>query len=417
MSGVEPEEMTVGGERMNLPLSNIKVVDFSQVLAGPATTQLLADQGAEVIKIEPPEGDSGRHYLPIPNSNGLSQGYVALNRNKRNIVLDLAIPNGLEVAHRLARWADVAVCNLRVSVPQRLGIAYEDLVAVNPRIVYASITAYGEKGPDATLPGYDLVVQAKSGITANRRMSDGTPIGSSIFYADMAGAMLASYAIMVALHERELTGRGQKVEVNLLHVYLALQAAQMIKVPNYNPPAQGRKPAALATPYRGSDGMWIHIHAATDRQWRSLCRALQLNHLLEDADFATPEKRREQAEVIYDILFNLIATKPAREWETILKAGNSPCSVVQEVEDVWQDPQILANDMFLEFDQPELGPISVVNTPFHMSGSVEVTRFRRPAPHMGEHTEEIISELGYSEIEIAALRSEGVFGYQPYGLP
>lgn len=402
---------------MNLPLSDIKVVDFSQVLAGPATTQLLADQGAEVIKVEPPEGDSGRHYLPIPNSNGLSQGYVALNRNKRNIALDLTRPKGLEVAHRLVRWADVAVCNLRVSVPQRLGIAYEDLAAVNPRIVYASITAYGEKGPDATLPGYDLIVQAKSGITASRRMPDGTPQGSTIFYADMAGAMLTSYAIMVALHEREITGRGQKVEVNLLHVYLVLQSAQMIKIPNYNPPAQGRRPAALATPYRGSDGMWIHLHAATDRQWRSLCRAMKLDHLLEDPDFSTPEKRRDQAEVIYEILFNLVATKPAREWEAILKAGNSPCSVVQEFEDVWQDPQVLANDMFLEFDQPPLGSVAVVNTPFRMSASAEVPRFRRPAPHLGEHTEEIIRDLGYSKTDMAALESDGVFGHQPYGLP
>lgn len=397
---------------MKLPLSDIRVVDFCQVFAGPATTLLLADQGADVIKVETPEGDNGRRYMPIPGSNGLSPGYVALNRNKRNIVLDLTTPKGREVAYRLVRWADVAVCNLRVSVPQRLGIAYEDLASINPRLVYASITAYGEKGPDATLPGYDLVVQAKSGITATRRQPDGTPVGSFIFYADMAGAMLAAYAIMVALHERERTGRGQKVEVNLLHVYLALQAVQMVKTPLGSHPGPGRRPTALATPYRASDGRFIHIHAASERQWRSLCRALELDHLLNDPAFATGEGRYQQAEVLYDILANLIATRPAREWEAVLKAGNCPTSVIQEWEEVWKDPQMLANNMFMETDQPGLGQVTVVNVPFRLPGSEEEPRFRRPAPQMGEHTMDILKELGYGSAEAEQLRAEGILGHQ-----
>ncbi|MEE8442276.1 MAG: CoA transferase [Dehalococcoidia bacterium] len=395
---------------MKLPLSDIRVVDFCQVFAGPATTLLLADQGAEVIKVETPEGDNGRRFMPIPGSDGLSPGYMALNRNKRNIVLDLTTSKGREVAYRLVRWADVAVCNLRVSVPQRLGIAYEDLAPINPRLVYASITAYGEKGPDATLPGYDLVVQAKSGITATRRLPDGTPQGSSIFYADMAGAMLAAYAIMVALHERETTGRGQKVEVNLLHVYLALQAVQMVKTTAGSQPGPGRRPSALATPYRASDDRFIHVHAASERQWVNLCRALELDHLLDDPAFATGEKRYQQAEVLYDILTNLIATRPAREWETILKARNCPTSVIQEWAEVWEDPQMLANNMFTQLDQPGLGPVTMVDVPIRLSGSGDNPRSHRPSSGMGEHNTEILHELGYGESEIKEMEKDGILG-------
>ena len=395
---------------MALPLSDIRVVDFCQVFAGPAATMHLADQGADVIKVETPEGDNARGFAALQGSPGMSRGFIALNRNKRNIVLDLTKPEGREVAYRLVSQADVAVCNLRPSVPERLGIGYEDLAAINPRLVYGSITAYGEKGPDATLPGYDLVVQAKSGITATRRLPDGTPVGSHIFYADMAAAMLTCYGIMVALHERERTGVGQKVEVNLLHMYLALQAVQMVKTPGTNPSEQGRRPTALATSYRASDGRYIHVHSASERQWRNLCGALGLEHLMQDSAFATPEGRRDNSETLYDLLANIIAAKPAREWETILKAHNSPTSVVQEWEEVWTDPQILANDMFLDFHQPGIGPVTVVNTPFALSASRDESRLRRPAAAMGEHSVEVLQELGYSEGEIGVLRETGVLG-------
>jgi formyl-CoA transferase/CoA:oxalate CoA-transferase len=395
---------------MTLPLSDIKVLDFCQVFAGPMATMLLADQGADVIKVETPEGDTSRNFVPIPNTHGFSRGYLAFNHNKRNMVLDLAKPQSRDVLHRLVQWADVAACNLRVSVPERLGIAYEQLASINPRLIYASITAYGEKGPDATLPGYDLVVQAKSGITASRRLPDGTPVGSNIFYADMAGAMLAAYGVMLALKERERTGHGQKVEVNLLHTYLALQTVQMVRTPNYNPPQQGRRPSALVSPYKAGDGHWLHVHAATERQWRSLCRALGLQHLLEDPEFSTQQKRADHAEALYDLLTNLIASKPAGEWEAILKANNAPCSVVQEPDQVWSDPQVLANDMLMQFEQPGVGQVSAVNLPVRLSATPQDGWLRMPAPLMGQHTVQVLSELGYSKGEIARLRAQGVLG-------
>ncbi|MEE2701263.1 MAG: CoA transferase [Chloroflexota bacterium] len=395
---------------MPLPLSNVRVVDFCQVFAGPMATMLLADQGADVIKVETPEGDSSRNYVPVPDTDRLSRGYVAFNRNKRNIVLDLSKPEGGDVMQRLVRWADVAVCNLRASVPERLGIAYEQLAVINPRLVYASITAYGEKGQDATLPGYDLVVQAKAGITDSRRLPDGTPVGSHIFYADMAGAMLSAYGIMLALRQRDTTGRGQKIEVNLLHTYLSLQTVQLVHIPTYNPPQQGRRPSAVVSPYRAGDGKWIHIHAATERQWRSLCRALNLIHLLEDPEFGTQQKRSENAETLFDIFSNLLATKPAGEWEQILKAGNAPCSIVQTQEEVWSDPQVVSNDMIVSYDQPSIGNISVVDTPVRLSDSQAIGTVRRPAPEMGEHTNEILKEIGYNDSEINDLRRKDVLG-------
>ncbi|MBI4201612.1 MAG: CoA transferase [Chloroflexi bacterium] len=393
---------------MPMPLSGVKVVDFCQVFAGPMATMLLADQGADVIKVETPEGDSSRNFVPFPNSPRLSRGYVAFNRNKRNMVLDLLKPESRPVLHRLVQWADVAVCNLRVSVPERLGIAYEQLLEMNPKIVYGSITAYGEQGEDATLPGYDLVVQAKSGIMDNRRLADGTPVGSNIFYADMAGAMLTAYGILLGLRERDRTGQGQKVEVNLLHTYLALQTVQLVNTPSFNPPQQGRRPSGVISPYKASDGKWLWVHAATERQWRSLCQALGLPHMADDPEFATPQKRAEHAEALYDIIMNLIASKPARDWERILKANNAPCSVIQNAEDIWTDPQVMANRMFDKFEQPGVGTVTVVNVPVSLSSSKEETKFKMPAPLMGEHTGQVMRQMGYTESEIKELRAAGV---------
>jgi len=393
---------------MGLPLADIKVLDFCQVFAGPATTMHLADQGAEVIKIETPEGDNARNFAPLAGSNDLSRGFIALNRNKRTIALDLTKLKGLEIAYKLVGWADVVVCNLRPSVPERLKISYDDLKLINPKIIYAGISAYGEKGPDATLPGYDLVAQAKSGITTTRRNADGTPIGSFIYYADMAVAMLGAYAIMVALHERNTTGIGQKVELNLLHNYLALQSVQMVKTDNDNPIDQGRALTALATSYLASDGRYIHVHSASGRQWVNLCKALDLEHLIEDSQFDTHHKRGVNAESLYQVIAGIINTKPAKEWESILKENNSPTSVIQEWQEVWKDPQVVANDMIISYEQPGVGVVQSINTPFKLSNSTAKNNVYRAAPHFGQHNEEILTEFGYSISEINTFKSLGV---------
>jgi len=393
---------------MSLPLEDIKVLDFCQVFAGPATTMHLADQGAQVIKIETPEGDNSRNFVPFPGSNDLSRGFVALNRNKRTIALDLTKPEGLEIAYKLVKWADIVVCNLRPSVPERLKISYEYLKLINPKIIYAGISAYGEKGPDATLPGYDLIAQAKSGITTTRRNADGTPIGSFIYYADMAVAMLGAYAIMVALHERNTTGVGQKIELNLLHNYLALQAVQMVKTENDNPTDQGRVLTALATSYMASDGKYIHVHSASGRQWVNLCKALDLEHLIDDPQFDTHQKRGENAESLFQVIAAVINTKPAKEWESILKEHNSPTSVIQEWQEVWIDDQVVANDMIISYEQPGVGVVQSVNTPFKLSNSNTNDRVYRAAPHFGQHNEEILIEFGYSPNEIDKFKSLGV---------
>ena len=393
---------------MSLPLKHIKVVDFCQVYAGPVTTMLLADQGAEVIKVEPPTGDSSRDITPIPDTKDLSPGYLAVNRNKRTVMVDIHNPKGLEVVHRLVRWADVVVCNMRGSVPHRLGIAYEDLAPINPRLIYASMTAYGERGPGAALPGYDVVIQSKSATTVLRRMADGTPVPTTIFYNDMSGAMLTAYAIMLALRERESTGKGQKIEVNLLHTSLALQAVRMIKFPGISQESLGPAPTELTTHYICGDGKYIDIKPTTEQHWPTLWRLLELDELDEDPQFATHASRVENAQAIYDILSNLFIARTAAEWEVALKEINATAVVVNESEAVFEDPQVVANGMFGQFEHPGLGLVTAVAPPIRFSGSADEPRFRRPAPEFGEHNVEVLREMGYSPDEIEALQKEGV---------
>lgn len=393
---------------MSLPLAHIRVVDFCQVYAGPFTTMLLADQGADVIKIEPPTGDTSRDITPIPETNDLSPGYIAVNRNKRAVMLDISNPKGLEVAYRLVSKADVVVCNMRGSVPQRLGIGYEDLISINPRIIYASMTAYGEKGPGATLPGYDVVVQSKSATTVMRRILEGTPVPTTIFYNDMSGGMLTAYAIMLALRERERTGKGQKIEVNLLHTAIALQGPRMTKFPGMSAQALSHTPSELPTHYICGDGKYINIKPNTDQDWVTLWRLLGLEDLGEDPQFSTQAGSLENAQAIYDILSNALLSQTADEWEVILREIKANKVLVNEVEQVFNDPQVRENGMFAQFDHPGLGLVTEVAHPIRLSRSADESRLLRHAPEMGEHNVSVLEEVGYSKSEIEAFEKEGI---------
>ena len=391
---------------MSLPLADIKVVDFSQLYAGPTTTMLLADQGAQVIKVEPPEGDSARAVSPIPGTNGLSPGYLALNRNKRSIVLDLDRPKGLEVAHRLARWADVAICNPASNARHQPGIGYEDLASINPRLIYASITGYGERGPDADLPGDDIAIQRRSARLTNGRLPDGTLVLNITPYSYMSSGILNAYAITVALSERESTGKGQKIETNFFHTSLVLQSVQLIKSRRDGQDELAPRFPGAVNSFRCSDGKYIQLNVVA-HHWRRYCRAMGLEHMRKDP-FDTPPKRTERRQIIHDTFSSRFITKTSSEWEDILNEATVPATVVQDsVQGVLDDSQIVANQMFTEFQQPGLGPVTVVNTPFSLSGSKDEPRFLRHAPEKGEHTVEVLLELGYIQDEVQALKAEG----------
>ncbi len=390
---------------MALPLSGIKVLDFSQILAGPLTSMLLADQGAEVIKLEPPEGDYYRNANPkFPDAPGMTYDFLPYNRNKRSIVVDVTKPLGVAIAHRLLQWADVAVVNMRIPARQRLSVTYEDAAALNPRLIYVSVTGYGESGPDRDLPAADINIQPRVGDLAGRRLPGGAMPGPTrLSHFDTATSMLGAYAIMLALWERERTGLGQRIETNLLHSALAMQMGQMTRLAANTSEGRPMIGQFAGEIYVCSDGRYIFAPIG-GRRWNSVRDGMGLSDLDKDERFNTPEKREARAEDLRKILAGRFLTRPAEEWEADLKAAGSDATVFRDMTEVYSDPQVTANKMIVEYDQPGIGAVTLVNVPFTLSRTADEERLRRPVPYKGEHTLEVLQELGYSAQEIDAFR-------------
>ena len=392
---------------MPLPLADIKVLDFATVYAGPFTAMLLADQGADVIKIESPDARASGPLPPEPS--GLP--FLAFNRNKRSIALDITKPAGQQAAYRLCEWADVVVINMRLGTRQRRGFTYEEISALNPRLIYVSLTGYGDDGPEANLPGADITIQARIGDISERWLADQPPPPhTQLFHIDMATSMLTSFAVTLALRERDKTGLGQKIETSLLQTGLSLHACQMTRVvgrhDRYGGPITG-----LPQTYRCGDGRYIlSQHINLDRRWEALCQALGLDALTTDPRFATLEGRREHTDEIAAVLSQNFLTKPAAEWEAILKGHEHMMSMVKSIDEVFDDPQVIANGMVTQFEQPGVGQVLGLARPFRMSSTADTPWSRRPVPTIGEHTDEVLRELGYSPAEIETLRATGAAG-------
>lgn len=395
---------------MELPLVGIKVVDMSQVFFGPGAAVYLADQGAEVIKVEPLRGDSMRyrHTSPYLEERGFSKPFLALNRNKRGMALDVHTSEGQGVVYRLVRWCDVFILNTRPGSEARISMDYETLRQLNPRLIYASISAFGREGPDAHLPGYDIVLQSRSGILATRRYPDGTPVPYVLMISDMSGCMALAYAIMVALWEREKSGAGQRIDTSLLNQALAMQMQQLVWVSGDISPLPGTRTTAMASCYRCADDQWLTIVVVEDHQWRSLCRVLELEHLAEDPALASYELRLQRANDLGEVLSGVFQTQPREYWLEQLMSSGVPCASVVERDELPDDPQAIANQMFWEQDHPVVGRAKLVAPPFHLSRTRDETRLRRPAPVLGQHTDEILREMGYDAEAISRLHQQGV---------
>ncbi len=396
---------------MTLPLSHIKVVEMCQLMAGPMTAMHLADQGADVIKIESRQGDAGRRGSTpgLPETPGMALRILAFSRNKRSIIVDFTRPSGLEVVRGLVSQADVLVINVRLGARQRYGLTYEEMAATNPRLVYASITGYGDRGPDANLPSNDNLIQARAGDLLARQLSNGVPpTVTALYHFDMATALLTFGGIMLALYERERTGMGQQVETNLLQSAVILQAIQLTRLKSM---AQGQaaRSDTSSSNYLCADGKYIYA-GVTGNGWEAICRVLELDALVKDPRFMTQQLRQQNAAALHDLLSEHFATRPAAEWEAKLKAEEQNAAVLGEIADLYRDPQVIANNMLTEFDQPGMGTVEGVNAPFGLLGSSQEQRIRRPVPTLGQHTQEVLQELGYSLEKIQALRSEGVLG-------
>jgi crotonobetainyl-CoA:carnitine CoA-transferase CaiB-like acyl-CoA transferase len=383
-------------------LSGVRVMDLTRVLSGPMTTMILADLGADVIKIEDVRGgDDTRHWGPpfAGDAGDVATYYLSANRGKRSIGLDLKSEGGLEVALRLADQADVLVENFRPGTAARLGLGYEQLSARNPRLVYASISGFGQDGPDAALPGYDAIAQARSGMMSVTGEPDGEPMRPGVATADIGAGMWATIGVLAALRARDQTGRGQLVDVSLLDgqlAWLSYVASGYL--------ATGREPARYGTahpsivPYQAfpaSDG-YIMIAVGNDKLWQLFTEAIGEPALA--GQFPENKDRVSRRDELLPRIEAILRTRPRDEWLTVLTRAGIPCGPIATVPEAMADAQ--TRGMIAEF-----GDTRVAGSPLRLSGTP--VSYRLPPPGLGEHTDEVLAELGYSGQQIADLRSGG----------
>ncbi|MGH3087139.1 MAG: CaiB/BaiF CoA transferase family protein [Rubrobacteraceae bacterium] len=397
------------------PLAGFRIVDLSMMLSGPWAADILGDQGAEVIKVEMPGvGDYTR--LLRNRSGGLSSMFVNINRSKRSITLNLKDPAGVEVLKRLVETADVLVQNFRPGVVDRLGIGWEDLRAIRPELVYLSITGFGPEGPYAQRRVYDPVVQALSGLTTVQAGSDELrPRLIRTVLPDKLSAVAASQAVTAALLARERTGEGQHVEISMLDTVLGfLWASDMGAYTFMDKPMQPSEAASFIDLIYETADEHMTVAVMSDREWKAFCLAVGKPEHLEDERFATPEARDENVNERLELIQSELLAKTRDEWLEIFHEHDVPCAPALTRAEVIEHPQVLASDVLIETEHPAAGRLRQTRTPAKWHGTIPDPP--RGAPLLGEHNEEVLSEIGYGEEEIGRLRERGVIGSEMHGV-
>ena len=394
------------------PLAGLRVIDLASFIAGPVAATVMADFGAEVIKIEPPgagEPYRSRNHKPgTPNHR-----YIVDNRTKQSLALDLKSPGGLEVLHRLVERSDVLVTNLPMDIRDRLKVRYEDLAPLNDRLIYASITAYGEVGPEASKTGFDsTALWARSGlmdlVRANRETQPAVSPGGM---GDHPTGIALYAAIMTALFQRERTGKGSMVGTSLIAngVWMAALPVQEVLCGLPTTPRETGRNArsALYNLYRCRDDRWFLMAMANEeRQWPALGKAIGRPELIEDGRFRTVDSRREHAPALFDILETLFATRDLAEWRPLLEGAGITFGPVGLLTDLANDPQVLAAKVLVPTADPAIGAALTVSSPLWIEGQDKVAP--APPPGLGEHSEAVLRDAGYAEDEIRRLVDSGV---------
>ena len=390
-------------------LAGIRVIDLSHQAAGPWCSSLLGDLGADVIKIEKPgRGDGIRYAGSRPPERG-SLNFVGLNRNKRGITIDIGQEAGCALVRRLVAESDVVLENFRPGVMERHGLGWETLRALNPRLVYCSITAFGPRGPLAQKPGMDLIIQATGGLMGHTGEIDGPPIKSAPPVADITTGIYAAYGIVAALFERARSGEGQKVEVAMLDAVISLfsdiAANVLTEGKKYGKFGSGHPDLVPYQAFPASDGYFI-VACLTNAFYNRLCAALGRDDLLQDARFATNRERIKHRTEIVSILTDIFRTRERDHWIALCEEHDIPACRVNMMEDVLAHPQVAANEVVVERPDRHGVPLRTVGPPVKLSRTA--TSFDRLAPELGEHTDEVLAEFGLSDAERAALRAERV---------
>jgi formyl-CoA transferase len=376
-------------------LEGLRVLDLTQVMAGPFCTMLLADLGADVIKIENPEtGDQTRRSWGYAVTGDDSRAFLALNRNKRSVCLDLKSPSGLADFHRLVETADIVVENFRPGVTKRLGVDYETLRALNPRLIYASVSGFGQTGPYADRPGYDLIAQAMSGVMSITGTPGGPPVKCGLPVGDLGAGMFCAFGIVAAVHARSRNGQGQQVETSLFEAALAMSVWESTEywatgeVPQ--PLGSANRMSAPYQALRTKDG-YLTLGANNERLWLRLCTALEVPHLLTDPRFVANTDRMKNRDALAAVLEEKLASATTDEWVELLLGSGVPAGPIRDYRQVLdEDPHVRARGMVQELDHPVEGRVRVLGSPVRLSGTP--VRLRRHPPLLGEHTEEVLAE-------------------------
>jgi CoA:oxalate CoA-transferase len=396
------------------PLRGLRILDLTQFLAGPFCTQILADLGAEIIKIEPQAGDPTR-LLPPHFYKGESAYFLAINRTKQSMVLDLSIEAGRHVFHELVKKADVVIEAFRPGVAKKLGADYETLKAVNTGIVYCSISGFGQDGPYATRPAYDMIVQALSGAMSLTGEIGGRPVRSGTPIGDLNAGQSAATAILAALWERERSGAGQAIDISMLDVQIAMLTylGEYYLISGNVPGLQGRGHMSIPTynAFCARDGRDVLICANTERMWQQLCQALEIPELVNDSRFETNERRHANRAELEPVLARAFAQFDCASLLKRFHDHGIPSAPVNSVAEALADPQVVHRRMVREVPHTLGGEIRVLGNPIKFSRSAE-NEFSSP-PTLGQHTETVLREmLGYTTAQIESLRREGAFGNQ-----
>jgi len=396
------------------PLAGIRVIEVGVAMAGPFCSMTLGDYGADVIKVERPgEGDESRHWPPyFPGRVGYY--FAAANRNKRSIAIDLKTPEGKDILRRLAAGADVLIDNYRSGALDALGLGYDELSRINPRLIYGSISGFGPDGPRAHDRANDIFMQAFSGNMSITGEEGRGPVKAGISVADLGAGMFGTIGILLALNARHVTGRGQRIDTSLLEGQLAMLSYHLT---SYF--ATGRVPvrrgasSQLSVPYQAFQAAddWVVVAAFTERMWQGVCRAIERPEWMTDERFCKAEARAANRVTLIPLLAERFASRTVDEWIERLSAEGVPCTSVNSIDKVVADPQVQARHMVAEVEHPTAGTLKMAGLPVKLSETPGA--IRRHPPLLGEHTDAVLAELGYAQAEIDALRGRAVLGAAP----
>ncbi|TNE37487.1 MAG: CoA transferase [Alphaproteobacteria bacterium] len=390
------------------PLAGIRIADLTSVLLGPFATQILGDMGADVIKVEGPEGDTTRDLGPHKNP-GMAALYLNANRNKRAICIDLKSKEGKAAFLKLLETMDVFFHNMRPSAVKRLGLTYEDVKKVNPKIIYCAAYGFSQDGPYANKPAYDDMIQGVSGIAATQSALMGRPGYIPTVIADKSTGLTAVYSISMALFHRERTGEGQEINVPMFETMVQFHMLEHLYGQNFNPPmGQAGYPRAISPnrhPYKTKDGM-IGVLPYVDKQWRAFFEMAGRPEMMEDPRFKSIDARLENINEVYAILGEIVATRTSAEWLADLDAANIPAVPINSPEDLLTDEHLTATGFWKTMEHPTEGSLTYPGIPTSFSASPG--RVRRHAPMLGEHNAEVLAEIGLTEEEIQRMTDAGI---------